>query len=147
MFPGANIFLLNLTFPAVAPGFVGQSRGCCLSPLQDQQQPPRLLLPILPSAEQVISHSLMTPMARMAMVVTLKMTNIAVKTRKEVSEGTASSATPLSKRVYSESSDQEMDIWIQVLTRLHQKLKDQSEFCSWPYHPPTGPDTRRSLSR
>ena len=42
------------------------------------------------------------------------MTNIAVKTRKEVSEGTASSATPLSKRVYSESSDQEMDIWIQV---------------------------------
>ena len=77
----------------------------------------------------------------------LKMTNIAVKTRKEVSEGTASSATPLSKRVYSESSDQEMDIWIQVLTRLHQKLKDQSEFCSWPCHPPTGPDTRRSLSR
>jgi len=37
-----------------------------------------------------------------------------VKTRKEVSEGTASSATPLSKRVYSESSDQEMDIWIQL---------------------------------
>ena len=86
-------------------------------------------------------------MARITMVVTLEMPNIAVKTRKEVSEGTASSATPLSKRVYSESSDQEMDIWIQVLTRLHQELKDQSELCSWLCPPRTGPGTRPSLSR
>ena len=39
---------------------------------------------------------------------------IAVKTSKDSVAGSTSFATPLPKRVYSEASDQEMDIWIQV---------------------------------
>ena len=33
--------------------------------------------------------------------------------------------TPLGKRIYSESSDQEMDIWLQVPKRVNSSLKSQ----------------------
>ena len=65
--------------------------------------------------------------------------------------------TPLAKRIYSESSDQEMDIWLQVPKIIKffphcqicmtqkQKISDCWPF-SWQYHLQIGLDTRRSLS-
>ena len=105
----------SLTFLPCIAGFVGQSRGRFQFPLQHQQQPPPSP-PMLPQAEQTFSND----------------NNddglwchdndckheITVKTSKEGEDGKTYFATPLPKRVYSEGSDQEMDIWIQVRDTL-----------------------------
>ena len=85
---------------------------------------------------------------------------IAVKTSKEGVAGSTSYATRLPKRVYSEASDQEMDIWIQVsfllilfksllmdnvMVKLQIKVEIEFSLCSLRCPPPTGPGTRRSL--
>ena len=44
-------------------------------------------------------------------------------------------ATPLAKRIYSESSDQEMDIWLQVpkMVKSFSKSQDPPSYCQlWP---------------
>ena len=57
--------------------------------------------------------------------------------------------TPLSKRVYSESNDQEMDIWLQVTNlKVKYDVVTSPLLCSsWPSLPPTGRGTRPSHSR
>ena len=64
-----------------------------------------------------------------------------MKTSKQGDEGQMYYATPLPKRVYSEGSDQEMDIWIQVVKHAKKKTKCQSVFvqlavppADWPGH-------------
>ena len=42
-----------------------------------------------------------------------------------VSSKLISKLTPHGKRIYSESSDQEMDIWLQVPKRVKSSLKSQ----------------------